>query len=320
MSTIKRRLFALFQAHPGVFLSGEEAAKELECSRAAIWKHVKELQSEGFAIEAVNRKGYRLVSVPEAMTENSLLAGMETTVFGQFVHLYEALPSTQTRLLELVQQGAPEGTIVLTNEQTSGRGRLQRAWHGGKNKNIAMSVLVKPNLPLHIAPQLTLLMAVAVADALEAVTDVSCQIKWPNDVHMSTKKVAGILTETISEPDRVIAAIIGIGINVNEPEDAFPEDIRNKATSLVSQTGKEFSRMAVVQHICSSFERLYSAYRVEGFDPIRLLWEARAETIGKRVSVQGVDGVVTGLSTNGSLKVKAENGIEHQVYTTDIGH
>ncbi|WP_246218178.1 biotin--[acetyl-CoA-carboxylase] ligase [Litoribacterium kuwaitense] len=319
MSMIKKRLFSLFQSRPSDFISGEEAARQLGCSRAAIWKHVKELQEEGFDIEAVNRKGYRLKHVPNALSENTLLAGLETDTFGQHLYVYQALPSTQTKLHELAQQGAKEGTAVICDQQTNGRGRLQRSWYGGEGGNIAVSMLLRPNIPLQQATQLTLVMAVACAEAIEEVAGVYCQIKWPNDLLLNGKKLAGILTETVAEPDQVVAAIVGIGINVNQSCKEWPLELSEKATSLFCEEGKRFDRNALLQQLFLEVERLYKLYKKEGFTVIRLLWEARAETIGKYVQLEGLQGYVTGLSSDGALVIKDECGQSHSVYITDIG-
>ncbi|GIN21073.1 MAG TPA: biotin--[acetyl-CoA-carboxylase] ligase [Bacillus bacterium] len=321
-TTIRQQLIEALSDAEGEFLSGQALAEIIGCSRTAIWKHIEELRKDGFVLEAVRNKGYRIVSTPEEMTENDILYGLETERFGRNIHYYESLGSTQKAAHQLAHDGAPEGTLVIAEEQTSGRGRLGREWHSLSGKGIWMSLIVKPDLPPQKAPQFTLISAVAVARAVEEITGITPEIKWPNDVLIRGKKVVGILTELQAESDKISSLIIGIGMNANHGQEDFPEHVAHTATSLFIEKGEKISRAALIQCFLKYFERYYSIYISDGFKPIRLLWESYAISIGKRIRATTVSGVITGraigITDEGVLKIEDDEGIIHHIYSADI--
>ena len=196
MSTsIRKQLIAAFSAADGAFLSGQALADLIGCSRTAIWKHMEELRKDGFVLEAVRRKGYRIVSTPDQVNENEILLGLETAFMGRHIRYFDTIDSTQTEAHRAASEGAPEGTLIISEEQTGGRGRMARQWHSLKQKGIWMSMIIRPTLPLVKAPQFTLITAIAVVRAIEEITGIEPEIKWPNDILLDGKKMTGILTE-----------------------------------------------------------------------------------------------------------------------------
>jgi BirA family biotin operon repressor/biotin-[acetyl-CoA-carboxylase] ligase len=222
----------------------------------------------------------------------------------------------------LAYEDVPEGTVIIAEEQTTGRGRMDRKWYSPKYTGIWMSLILRPNIPLTKAPQLTLLAAVAIVQAIEEMTDLTPEIKWPNDILINGKKITGILTELQAEADRINSVIIGIGMNVNQSKEDFPSDIQNIATSLLIEKGKTISRADLIRGIFTHLEKLYLLFLEQGFLPIKLLWESYAVSIGKDVTARTISNTIVGkalgITNEGVLKIEDENGILHHVYSADI--
>jgi len=321
-SDIRKRLIEAFTNASGEYLSGQFLAETADCSRTAIWKHIEELRKEGFVFDAVKKKGYRIIQAPENVSADEISFGLKTDFIGRAIHYQEEVDSTQKIAHRLATEGAVEGTVIVAEEQLLGRGRLDRKWHSPKYTGIWMSIILRPNLPLQKAPQLTLVTAVAVVQAIEEITGLLPQIKWPNDILINGKKVTGILTEMQADADRINAIIIGIGINVKQKRDDFPEEIQQIATSLAEESGQSISRAKLMQAVFARLEKLYLTYLKEGFFPIKLLWESYALSIGKDIIARTVTGDIKGkalgITEDGVLKIQQENGEIRHVYSADI--
>ncbi|RXT13943.1 biotin--[acetyl-CoA-carboxylase] ligase [Ammoniphilus sp. CFH 90114] len=317
---MKKEILKMFKEANGEFVSGENLSQALNCSRTAIWKHIEELREEGYEFEAVRRSGYRLLSIPDVPYPAEVKEGLQTTSLGQEVHFFPTIDSTQHKAHGLAKEGAKEGTVVIADEQVGGKGRLGRVWHSPPGTGIALSILLRPQLELHRCPQLTLLAAVAIVEAIQEETNLPAQIKWPNDVLLNGKKICGILTELNAESDRINYLIIGIGINVNTP--SFPEEIGQIATSLMLEKQAPIRRVKLVQNFLEKLERLYQLYLTEGFAPIKRRWESHAISIGKRVIIRQISGMMTGLALgiddDGVLLVQKDDGNIEKVYSADI--
>jgi len=321
-SPVRQKILDAFRKAGGGYLSGEKIAGEIGISRTAVWKHIAELRKEGFLVEGVPKKGYRLRETPGEWSEEEIYWGLETKRIGRPIRFFETVDSTQKIAHELAANGAEEGTIVLADEQTMGRGRLSRGWHSKKGKGIWMSLIIRPDIAVQKAPQFTLLAAVGVAGAIEDVAGLSPKIKWPNDLLIEGKKVCGILTEMVSQENRVLAIIIGIGINVNHRPGDFPDALKDKATSLAIHAGKEIPRAKLVQSFCLKFERLYDTYLKAGFLPVKTLWETYACSIGQRIEARMVQGTIRGkalgIDEEGVLLLQDDSGRIHHIYSADI--
>lgn len=321
-SELRKRLLEAFTENESEYLSGQYLADLIGCSRTAVWKHIEELRKEGFELEAVRSKGYRIVAVPEKITPNEIALGLKTTTLGQNIHYEETVDSTQKIALRLSLEGAPEGTAVIAEEQTGGRGRLGRQFYSPKYTGVWMSIILRPKLPPQKAPQLTLITAVAVVQAIEEVTNLRPQIKWPNDILLNGKKVTGILTEMQAESDRIDSVIIGIGLNVNQETEDFPEELRTIATSLFIESGKKVNRAELARQLLLKLENLYTLYLKEGFYPIKLLWESYAVSIGKMITARMLHGSLygkaVGITEDGVLLMEDKEGKIHPIYSADI--
>ncbi|WP_462405346.1 biotin--[acetyl-CoA-carboxylase] ligase [Gracilibacillus sp. Marseille-QA3620] len=320
--TIKKQLIHALTNAGDDYISGQYLADIAGCSRTAVWKHIDALRKEGYEIEAIKKKGYRILPRKNRLTETEILMGLETEFIGRSIHAYETVPTTQTIASDLAAKGADNGTIVISEEQTEGKGRLRRTWYSPHQGGIWMSLIVKPDIPPYHAPRLTLLTAVAAVLAIRE-TGVNAGIKWPNDVLVNGRKIAGILTEMHAEADQIHSVIIGIGINVNQERQDFNEDIQSLATSLAIEKGEMLDRALFLQRFLSRFEQLYLLFLEKGFLPIKELWETYSVTIGQRVTVataqSSFTGLASGINEDGILMVKDEQtGVQRLVYSGDI--
>lgn len=321
---IKQEIINAFHAKPREFISGEELSQTCGCSRTAIWKHIEELRKDGYEIEAVRKSGYRLIAAPDRLSAEEIRAGLDTYRIGQVVMAHDSVPSTQPLAHEAASKGAPEGTLVIAEQQTGGKGRLGRPWHSPSGTGIWMSLIVRPAIPLPKTPQMTLLTAVVLAKTIWEETGVEPKIKWPNDIFIGDKKVSGVLTELNAESDRVNYLVIGIGLNANMTREDFPEELASIATSLRIESGKKLKRARFIQRFCENFEREYDDYLREGFERVKSEWEQNSYTIGKWITVstiqQSLEGKAIGLDAEGVLILEDAQGKRHKVYSADVNY
>jgi len=316
-------ILQMLREQPGEYVSGEAMCQACGVSRTAIWKHIKDLQDAGYQIEAVRNKGYRLVAAPDLVTAAEIREGLATMLLGQSIVYRDTIDSTNTLAQQLAMNGAPEGTLVIADEQTNGRGRRGRNWFSPPHSGIWMSLILRPQLPLAHAAQITLVAAIALAKALSKVTGVTAGIKWPNDILFGKKKCCGILTEMHAESDQIHHLVVGIGINVNVPEEAFPEELREIATSLQAIKGTRIPRADVVQAVLNEFEPLYRQYVNEGgFGSLRDEWKRQSITLGREVVAQTARGTTIGKALDidefGVLLVEKADGEVEKIYSADI--
>lgn len=311
----------LFEAK-GEPVSGQDLADQFGMSRTAIWKHIKDLEKDGYEIGTVRKKGYYLIETPDLVNEANIQKYLLAKKYGCRIRYVDSCPSTQPIALEEEQNGAPDGMIVVAEEQTAGKGRMMRPWSSASGKGIWMSVICRPHLMPQQAPQMTLVAAVAVTRAIEEITGLEPTIKWPNDLLIAGKKITGILTELQADPDRVKAVILGIGINVNHEESDFPEELQSLATSLKIASGQKVNRAQLIAKIADYLELYVSMYEKSGFEPIKLVWEGYTNTIGKRIRAvmlnETIEGTALGISDEGILELRLDDGTIRGIYSADI--
>ncbi|AYA76817.1 biotin--[acetyl-CoA-carboxylase] ligase [Bacillus sp. Y1] len=321
-SELRKKLLEAFTNSEQEYVSGQYLADVMGCSRTAVWKHIEDLRKEGFELEAVRKKGYKILNLPKSISADRVQLGLKTEFIGKVIHYEEMVDSTQKIAHLLSHEGAVEGTVVIAEEQKGGRGRMDRVWHSPKSTGIWMSLILRPKIPIQRAPQLTLLTAVAIVQAIEETTSLTPQIKWPNDILIEQQKVTGILTELQADADRIISVIIGMGLNINQTEDDFPPELREIATSLRIKEGKELDRAELIKVIFQKFETLYKIFLDKGFYPIKLLWESYAISIGKEITARTLNGSISGkalgITDEGVLKVEDDLGEMHHIYSADI--
>lgn len=320
--TVKNEITKRLLIANGQPISGQQLADDFGISRTAIWKHIKELEDEGYEIETIKKKGYVLTSSPDSLQPAKVEQHLKSERFGHTIHYQEVCASTQPIAHQLAQAGTPDGTVILCEEQTAGKGRLARAWTSTQGKGIWMSIVIRPDIPPTKAPQFTLIAALAVARAIEEIADVRAEIKWPNDLLINGKKCTGIFTELQADIDRVHSIILGIGVNVNQQLSDFPEEIQSIATSIQMITGQPVDRAKLVAQILHHLEIYSDMYVKHGFTPLKILWESYSCTLGKRIKAimvhQQIEGIALGITDDGVLQVKTDDGKIHGIYSADI--
>ncbi|WP_079709681.1 biotin--[acetyl-CoA-carboxylase] ligase [Paraliobacillus ryukyuensis] len=322
MASTRDRIIALFIANEDTYLSGQAISEQLNISRTAVWKQINILKKDGYQVDAIPNKGYRIISTPDKLSENTLQWGLDTKWLGKTIHHYPTIDSTQTKANALAYEGAPHGTIVVADKQEAGRGRMNRQWFSDNNQGIWLSIILRPSVLPYQAPQFTLLVGTILAEVLTKETDVAVKIKWPNDLFIGNHKVAGILTEMQAEQDTVHHLVVGIGINVNQTRTRFDTSIQTKATSLREATGTIYSRIILIQQILRSFEAEYENFIKQGFNPIKTKWEQQAYKLNEWVTYytnnQKAEGKIKGIQEDGALLVERIDKQITALYSAEI--
>jgi BirA family biotin operon repressor/biotin-[acetyl-CoA-carboxylase] ligase len=319
MST-REKLVELLATGEG-YVSGAEIARRLGISRNAVWKHVESLREEGWDVETARSRGYRIGRRPDPLDVEAISAQLETRRLGRRLVCVPVTGSTNVDAAELARGGAPEGTVVIADTQTAGRGRLGRSWVSVRGLNLYMSVVLRPAIPPGAAPQLSLVSGIAVARALEA-EGLRPRIKWPNDVLLDGRKTCGVLTELEAEADRVEFVIVGIGVNLNSRPEHFPPELRPIATSACIAGGRPVARARFAARLLAELEHCYDRYAEAGFTALAGEWNARSALTGRQVTVAGaaratVSGACAGIDDDGALLL-VDGATRHRVLAGDV--
>ncbi len=305
------------------YVSGEELCKLAGISRAAIWKHIEKLRLEGYEIEALPHLGYKLIAIPDSLIPSEIKWKLKTKVFGRSVISYRKVDSTNIVAYELAEKGMKEGTVILADEQVKGKGRHGRHWSSPSKGGIYMSCILRPSIAPNEISRITLLAAVAVAQAIRDVTSLEVTIKWPNDIMIDQKKLCGILTEMKAEQDRVDFVILGIGINVNIPTKQLPkgaisikEELRHRGEKI------SLSRVELTKKVLERLEEYYNLMKIEGFEPIIEIWKGFSAMIGSRVKVcfrgKTFEALAHDIDPDGALVVRTESGVLEKISSGDV--
>ncbi|MFH1596635.1 MAG: biotin--[acetyl-CoA-carboxylase] ligase [Pseudomonadota bacterium] len=301
-------------------VSGEALAARLGLSRAAVWKRINRLKALGYAIQGSPRRGYCLLGLPDKLLPQEIASGLQARLLKGPVHHFDTLPSTNDLAKELGVRGAPEGTLVVAEGQSRGRGRLGREWNSPPGVGLYVSVLLRPPLPPADMPQITLTAAVAVVRAVRQAGGVTAGLKWPNDLVLAGKKLGGILTEMETESDQIRYLVVGLGLNVNNRQ--FPAELADLATSLALATGRTFSRLRILQVWLEELESLYQRFLSREFGAILEEWKDYTVTLGRAVRVrQGaveICGQALEVAPDGALLVRTGSGEVVRVTSGEI--
>jgi len=321
MTTDAKILSALRENPDGV--SGAQLAEQLAISRAAIWSRIEELRQVGYEIEAGPHFGYRLINSPDALHADDLLARLgKIKVIGRDIRVFKETTSTNDIIEKLAHDGVKEGVVVFAESQTKGRGRLGRKWVSPAHKGLWFSILLRPEMHPQETTRLTVASATALRRAIMAETELRPEIKWPNDILIGGKKVAGILTELSAESDRVKHITLGIGVDVNVDADELPPEVRKLATSLKIESGIAISRAELATAILRELDQDYARIQARKFSEVADEWEAGCATIGKNVTVVMGDRKIRGraesLDDDGTLLVRTEHGHLERVVGGDV--
>jgi len=292
-------------------VSGDRLAGELGISRSAVWKHIEALRRQGLDIASCSGQGYVLQS--DVLQQTVIETQLASQRFGHPCLVLEQVDSTNIEAMRLAEEGAAEGLVVLAERQPHGRGRLGRSWHTEPRDALAMSILLKPRLSPDKVPQLSLVAAVGIHDALSSFAP-DVRIKWPNDLMHAGAKLAGILTEMWAEPGVVHAVIVGIGINVRRPAAGWPDEIAAIASDVSSAAGKKITRTEVAVRVIECLEQAYVDFLSHGFEPIRERWWRVHLASGQNVRVydgrEYIEGIAKALDVDGALLLATTEGVK----------
>jgi BirA family biotin operon repressor/biotin-[acetyl-CoA-carboxylase] ligase len=300
--------------HATVVVSGTKIAQEISSNRSEVWRLIQQLRGLGVDVAGHPASGYQLRSVPDLLLPEILRPLVRGTIFGEPLHHFYKIGSTNTAAMAAAADGAPEGSVFLAEEQTAGRGRGANSWQSPRSTGIYCSAVVRPKLPPSEVLILSLAAGLAVRAAIQQVDSrVSADLKWPNDILIGGKKVCGILTEMNAEATRVRYIVVGIGINVNQS--SFPKELQ--ATSLRLVTGSEWSRVELVAALLKSLDREYRQLLEDpgARESIRRRFaESSSWTQGKAVRVEengsALEGTTEGLDSRGFLLVRTPKGMQ----------
>jgi BirA family biotin operon repressor/biotin-[acetyl-CoA-carboxylase] ligase len=314
-------LLTLLAENATIVISGARIAKEIGVSRSTVWRWVQRLRGLGVKVKGQTASGYFLEQVPDILTPDMLKQRMKGSLFGKRIFHFFKTDSTNRVALELGHAGEPEGAVVLAEEQTAGRGRAGRAWHSDRGTGIYVTLLLRPKLAPVQAPLLTMMAGLSAHSAVQALTGLTVDLKWPNDLFVRGKKVGGILTEMHAEPSQVRFVIVGIGLNANQ--DKFSGELASTATSLRMETGKPQSRMELLVRLLREFESDYNRFLREGASEVIAHFEGVSSYArGKRVRVtngtESYVGTTVGLGPEGLLQVERDDGHVRTVIAGDV--
>ena len=315
------KLIHLLVQNATVVVPGPKIAAEIGVSRSTVWDWIEKLRKLGVEIRGVPATGYQLARLPDLLASSLLRQELGECEIGHKIVHYFRIDSTNTVALRMASSGAPDGTVVLAEEQTAGRGRFGRAWYSEKSSGIYVSIILRPELAPSAAPVLTLMAGVAAQAAIERATGLAADIRWPNDLLLNGKKLCGILTEMNAEVDRLHAVVIGIGINVNHRD--IPDELRSIATSLRLEGGKVYSRAQILVGLLREIEQYYRILLKEGNQTIIDRWMAVSSYAqGKRIRILTGNGefqaVTAGLEPTGALRVRRDDGREEPLVAGEI--
>lgn len=303
------------------YISGENISESLNVSRTAVWKHIKNLKNKGYIIEGISNKGYKLIKEPDIITESSLKPYLTSKIIGRKIIHFDEINSTNIKAKQLASEKAENGTIIISETQNGGSGRLGRKWISPKGGSWS-SIILRPKIPPIEAPKITQIAAAAVYKALEDL-DIKVTIKWPNDIYLNGKKLCGILTEMKGEIDSIDYVIVGTGMNLNIDGSTWDEDVKKIATSLKLEFNKDFNRSEITAGYLNYFEELYMDF-LKNLDLSKTIEICRnnSNVFGKRAKLITYNKeelvTCTGLSDTGNLIVRDSNGIEKIVMSGEI--
>ena len=303
------------------YVSGQQLCEQLGVSRTAVWKVINRLKEEGYLIDSVSNKGYRLLNQPDVVTKEAILSKLQTKYMGRNVFSYDEVTSTNTVAKQLADEGEAEGTLIVSDKQNQGKGRRGRCWESPKGTGVFMTVILKPQMKPVYASMLTLVAALALNNAITDLTGLESKIKWPNDIVVNNKKLSGILTELSAEVDYINYIVVGIGVNVSMKD--FPEELKDKATSLLLESGKSISRAQLIAKTMEYLENYYERFlRTHDLSELKEVYSKVLINKDQVVRILSEEdsyiGIARGITNEGHLIVEKDNHELVEVYSGEV--
>lgn len=319
---MKTKILNMLKSKHNEFLSGAEISEALNISRQAISKHIKQLKEQGYNIESISRKGHKLIDdQTDIYSKEEILSENKSKTLGKNLIFLDTIGSTNDYAKSVAHEDESDKTVIISDEQTLGKGRLGRTWESEKGTGIWMSIILKPSIEPAEAPKITQIAAAAMTLAIEEVTKEEVKIKWPNDLILSKRKVCGILTEMSAELGGINYVVVGIGVNVNQSY--FADEIKDKATSIKQVVGELVSRKEIVVSFLEIFERLYDDFiETESLERTIDVCKSHSVLLGKEVRVITKSLTrkvkVIDISSEGQLVIENENGEIENVFYGEV--
>lgn len=328
MPSLKDKVLKCLKDSDGVFISGEQLSQLIGVTRTAVWKSIKALREDGYKIEAHSNKGYMIESTPDIINATEIKYGLDNEIIGKSIYCFDTIDSTSSYAKKIAAEGCADGTVVITETQTAGRGRLGREWESGHGTGIWMSIVLRPKIPPEMIQIITIGASVAVANAIKTVTGVSVGIKWPNDIILDNKKVCGILTEMNCEMEAVNYLVVGIGMNIHQEQDQFPPELVDKAISLKGyfKTNKKplpnLYRNDIIKTILLEMEKVYKSINQWQSEDILQQWRKYSVTLGRHVKIvereQTLTATAIDITKEGRLLIKLSDGVRREIVSGEI--
>ena len=304
------------------YLTREELGGSSGAGKASVGRMIERLRKRGYRIDEIPGEGYRLVSSPDALDACESTAELRSAGLTNPVSAFESVDSTNDVAGSLARDGAPDGTIVVAEEQTGGRGRLGRRWHSPRGLGLWFSLVLRPDVEARQSACLSLVAAASVASALKAGCGVKASVRWPNDVVCGSKKICGILTESEFVGGKLDFVVIGVGLNVHQQVSDFPRDLRTSATSVAIECGRPVRRARLLADVIAAIRDRYATFASEGFGPARKELLSLSSLIGKFTRVAtgtgDIDGTAVDIDESGALVLRTESGHLRTIIAGDI--
>ncbi len=312
LSVLAQELLLQLRKKPD-FYSTEKLVQELRINLKELKAAKKQLEKWGYKIEPDSQKGYKLAQIPDLLLPQEIKYDLKSKILGQEIHSYKVIKSTNDLAFSLAEAGAPEGTLVVAEKQTKGKGRLGRSWFSPPKLGIWMSLILRPSILPSQAPGLSIAASLALVLTTKELTGLLAFIKWPNDLIINNKKFCGILTELSAELDKINFVILGVGVNINHTSKDFPKGLRDIATSLKIETGEKISRVDFLKRFLEKFEKIYLQYKKTGLLTFKEECLRHSYLLGKRITIQVgneiLEGKAENLDDNGALILRTKEGL-----------
>ncbi|RIN22807.1 biotin--[acetyl-CoA-carboxylase] ligase [Staphylococcus succinus] len=321
MSKYSKDVIQMLYQYQPEYISGQFIAEQLSISRTAVKKVIDQLKIEGCKVESINHKGHRLIQLPEKWYSGIVLPMIKEQNVFEHVEVLETTESTQL-LAKQKLVGNNDTFLILSDEQTKGKGRFNRPWSSSKGKGLWMSIVLRPNVAFDMITKFNLFMALGIRDAIQQFSNEQVEVKWPNDIYIKGQKVCGFLTEMVANSDGIEAVICGIGINMNHLPEDFSEDLSQKATSVRIHASEKINRYYFLQALVNHIEQRYTQFLNTPFSSIREEYIAASNIWNKqlRFTENGKQffGEALDIDNSGFLIVIDENKEQHCLISADI--
>ena len=320
------KVLTFLQTHNTEYLSGQDLSDVLRISRVAVWKHIKKIQSLGYNVESKQKLGYKLISNSELLLPWEITSNLKTKIIGKQAYYFDSIDSTQNQALKMAQDVANNGTVIVAAKQTEGKGRDGRKWISPKG-GIWISIILHPKFDISITTLFPIASSLALSIAIEKVFSIKPELKWPNDLTINGKKVAGMLVDVSLESNKIENLVLGVGINFDVNAKQIEKSLKGTpnfyGVASLSDQKQNIKPVQLVQTFLLELEKIYKALNEKQIKKIITEWTSRSSTIGKNVELNTVDSKIKGkaikIDNDGSLIVSDNNKI-HKVIAGDIIH